>query len=254
MTDQYDNLAQREANTEAFIEEHACILCDPANEWCQPAIEFARWNAADTEGLRGDHERDSARHHAILLTGMHLPNLDQMLDDVPEGISLTYLAELIVDHFETVYSGESAAGYEGDEDEVGRDPNCAVVIVQKPAEVIPNPPACEFSFQPPAPPLFDTIDAMLRSHFGLPPVTHTPPVFPLREQFPGVDFVRVTGYWNTLSRSRFTDHLCAIIPEDAPDGVWEELAARDDVFHLFNDGEAIVGKHYDFTITEATLI
>jgi hypothetical protein len=105
----------------------------------------------------------------------------------------------------------------------------------------------------PAPPLFDTIDTMLRSHFGLPPVTHTPPAFPLREKFPGVDFVRVSGHWNEEG-APFANYLCAIIPEDAPDDLHEALVARDDVFYVFGDGESILRKHCDFTITEATLI
>lgn len=104
------------------------------------------------------------------------------------------------------------------------------------------------------PDLFAQVDTMLRSHFGLPPVRTPPPSAPSLPSLAGVRFCRITGYWNTIARTPFADRLCAIIPNPCEDGVFEDLVNRDDVFHVFDEGEDIVGVRYDFTVTHVEML
>lgn len=141
-------IAQREANTELFLEDNAEFLLDPSELWCRPAIAFAKWDAKDTEGLRGDGERDIARNFAIKQI-----LLDQTLKTFSmPSIDMHYLADLIVSHFEEVYSGESAEAFTNDPEITDGE---------------------EIPFDAPAPQqpdfeLFQQVDDLLRSHFGLP--------------------------------------------------------------------------------------
>lgn len=171
MTNQPDqssaDLAQREANTEVFVEENACTLFDPANEWCEPAIDFAKWKSEDTEGLRSDEEHDTARRHAILRTGMHfVHSLHDFYGTDLDALSPAYLAELILDHFDEVYNGESA---EVDDLTDGEDipfdaptpvPSTPINPFEKYILPVPNPAQRDD--------LFQQVDDLVRAHFGLP--------------------------------------------------------------------------------------
>lgn len=147
-------LAQREANTEVFMEQNAWYLLDPQEAWCSPAIDFARWKAEDTEGLRSDEEHDTARRHTILQVMGCDKGLWETFGDDPDFdfISLSYLAELIIDHFDELWNGENA------------EPNDDLTDGEEIPFHAPNPstnPAQQDA-------LFQQVDDLLRSHFGLP--------------------------------------------------------------------------------------
>jgi hypothetical protein len=137
---------EAEERAAQFVEDNACILFDPANEWCTPAIEFARWKAEDTEGLRSDQEHDTHRRHATLRTAMCCDGLYETFGHDLDAVALRYIAECLIDHFEEVYSGESA-----DDPEITD------------GEEIPfNAPAQQGD-------VFQQVDDLIRSHFGLQP-------------------------------------------------------------------------------------
>lgn len=150
------SIVEAEERAAQFVEENACILFDPANEWCTPAIEFARWKAEDTEGLRSDQEHDTHRRHATLRIAMCCDGLYETFGHDLDAVTLRYIAECLIDHFEEVYSGESAepnnAYFDGDDEDD--------IPFEAPARVLTPTPDAN---------LFQQVDDLIRSHFGLPP-------------------------------------------------------------------------------------
>lgn len=173
MTTQHDDNAKRET-THEWAEENACILFDPANEWCEPAIDFAQWKAEDTEGLRSDEEHDTARRHAVLRTEVDLRLAFARHDfdgtDL-DALSPAHLAELIVDHFDEVYNGESAEPDSAlpitDGEDIPFDAPAAPTAPINPFEKYVLPSSTPLSTADDSE-LFQQVDDLLRSHFGLP--------------------------------------------------------------------------------------
>ena len=65
-----------------------------------------------------------------------------------------------------------------------------------------------------------------------------------------VELICIEGFWHDEPTKRF-EHRCLVIPNDLSDAQRDEVLNEfdnDNIFYVFDKGEAIVGKHLDFEV------